>query len=260
MRWSAARRPPAIAHAASRGVAIAGGAVIVATALLFAVLLALVAGCGGSSKVNKTGGYTPNYAADILSAGGNLQHYETPVIKFAVTRGGNAVIDDIVKKGGMSWTSALNSQGYSIEYSTDNPQIQVECVSNADLQTAIIAAGHWAPSAIGLSYANVDPATGYIVSSVSMLDESIWNQIANGKNLAVHEIGHALGLGGHSKDKRDALYKDVPLAVYSEPTESDNNTMSGTYAGYFNQPAAPKAEGVAAAPATIQVVLAIDEK
>lgn len=214
-------------------------------------LLMQAGGCGGSDQVSPS--FQPNYVAYMIQHGGVLNHYGTRTITFGAVNA-SAEQKALIKKGGKLWTSALNSQGYQIQFTTaPNPQITVKVVSYNELMDFFTAHDLYAPYAIGVTYIDIDSASGYIVSSVSLVLETAWTELDVGDHLAGHELGHAL-CQGHSDNPADLMYATVPQRLSPEPTLRDNNTLAYVYSGI----AAAAPTKAQPSPGLMRVIVAVD--
>jgi hypothetical protein len=59
------------------------------------------------------------------------------------------------------------------------------------------------------------------------------------QSVAAHEFGHALGIGGHSVNPNDMMYRTYTSGVPLRITESDLNTLKTAYCNLFLQRSRP---------------------
>lgn len=208
------------------------------------LLLALVAaGCGsGASDLGAglpAGGqttdatlFTPNYADSVVLSTGQsrdsalLWWASFPVtIAFAndALSSGQSVQPQVKAAMGR-WQSALGSQ------------VSYTCVSGTNASIVVqFSQGKPTDQTLGTTNVTYNPHTRQLASAVVNLP--IWDGLTvdDGPNgllkTACHEMGHALGINGHSPYSADLMYYQGNANGY--PDQRDLNTVKTIYSGLF---------------------------
>lgn len=182
------------------------------------------AGCTSTS-------YAPNYYDAILTQGtpnvsGNFRYWTKTPLKIRFIRDSNWTqnLENIFMQGIAQWQAATGN-GIDIEV-TDNS-------SEDDIEIRYLPADELPGSAIGVTYATYDSETLEMASA--RID--IANDLeSNGASLTTssHELGHALGIGGHSPNDTDLMYFQENGTTTT--TARDLNTLKTVYCNVFPRP------------------------
>lgn len=196
-------------------------------ALTALVLLASLVGCGGGGG-SSTGGwviddslFTPNYVAAL---DGKLYHWNhlPMTAKFNLPDGWAATYGTVQNDAAGEWKSGIKM----IRVVAGFADVTVEFVEQSELG--------------GTTYGRT--SFSYNPSSGEMLDADIRIAISDSHGpiapidvqaLIAHELGHALGIGGHSPNKTDLMYTTHIFGVARPATALDINTAKTAYPSYF---------------------------
>ncbi len=204
-------------------------------AVCLAIPSALVIGCGGGGTTSSSNGggscslsaFLPNYAADI-DGGSDLRRWDRlPLTIFRKDLSGWSSQDTIAFNAGTNaWRSVSgNVVDFSIVSSETGANITVEFVDRNVVKD----------DAVGLT------TISFIGSRIIEATVQVANRNANGtprsqtelNKIVVHEIGHALGIGGHSSKNTDIMFAFVAPTSPNTPTISDWNTVRTAYCDEF---------------------------
>lgn len=175
-------------------------------------------GCGsfrGSAAPSAT--LTPNYLASVAPAAWPL----APVTEGRTTltyhfTGGNPVSQRLAQDGADLWNGVLRPYHVEVGRVGAGGLIPVSFVSRD-----FLGAG-----ALGRTEIEVNPS-GEIVTARVFLTDEILLPPTRRQALGTHEIGHALGIRGHSDNPLDIMHGTVP--VLDIITRRDANTMVSLY-------------------------------
>lgn len=201
--------------------------------LLLLAILALLAGCGGGTNTDgwviDATLFVPNYVADL---DGQLYHwtslpmtvhFELPS-DWAVIFGSDA---DLYKWAAAEWNGELEM--IRVLSSSSSADVSVIFVSQT-----VLGGTTW-----GRTSFHYYPSTGEMNDATIQI--ALWDRhgdpIASEDIQAIiaHELGHALGIGGHSPNYDDLMY---PTHTFGSPNFvglRDMNTIKTAYPSYFGR-------------------------
>ncbi|MBL8087614.1 MAG: matrixin family metalloprotease [Chthonomonas sp.] len=207
-----------------------------------AVCLALLTlGCGGggsgtgSSGGSTSGGscsptsYLPNYVSDI-SGGDSLFRWTTfPVRFFQIDAGTWSA------KESAAWTTAVNAW----EARSGNQITFLASVASAGANITI----EYKPVSFISGDAVGVTTIGYVGATLvsAKIEVATLDSGGNARNqtdltkIVMHELGHAIGIGGHSSLSTDLMYPFVVASTPTTPTVRDWNTVQTAYCGSFSR-------------------------
>ena len=212
-------------------------ALFVAFAALF---LLLCSGCGsGAGHITTT--FTPNYLDSIVTrrfpTGSTLTYAVVENNTIPLVR---ATSDRDVRLGAEMWKPAIAGRITLTEVDAGssaagkNPDIAIHLVSINELRAELTKRGSpsWSdPSIRAYTWHNADAdATGVLTHADVYQDAALILSPGDTKRFAGHEIGHALGIFGHSPHSEDLMHSEVPSPPHPVPTTRDLNTMASIYA------------------------------
>ena len=183
---------------------------------------AILSGCGASGTRDESGlsnAFTPNYLSDL---GGDVARWSNRSVTVSATAG----VEDISEAD----LQALVGEAASRWNSTDSG-VSVSVVSGGRGDVNLTFAPPDDPDLAGRvigvttrSYQSGSPVDRMLSADIKI--ESGQSEESR-RTVVAHELGHALGIGGHSAAAADLMY--AAPAIPGVPTEDDANTLKTIY-------------------------------
>lgn len=166
--------------------------------------------------------YAPNYAGSVI-----LYRWTLFPIRIYFTRDANysAARQALAIQGFNRWVTATNGNGPSYQF--------VNNKSDADVTVEFYKFTGGAGDELGKTILSYYEDSG-TMSSADMnlgITGSDYNDVLT----AAHEMGHTLGIRGHSQNRADLMYFTGNDTLSGTITPSDLNTLLTDYCGNFNK-------------------------
>lgn len=192
-------------------------------ALLFALVLA---GCGASTapsltRLPDTTRFVPNYLGELSAT----RQWGTQTLTISVPTA-------------LRSTFEASQAAWAAQYGT-LLVLSPTASTPADIQVDTVPAGSLWGDVVGLT--TVTYQGSRIISATIHLDASLSGESV--KQVLAHELGHALGVDGHSADPSDLMYprSHLPFRI----TPRDRNTLLSIYADWLPSSTRKKDDGSA---------------
>lgn len=218
------------------------------TAALLALLSAavLIAGCGGGSGGGSAAVvFTPNYISSL----NGLYHWASLPVK---------IYFDTPADWGSYYSSGLPSDAAS-SWNIPNAPAFFSVVSKAADATVVCSFVYdplpeWGSTAQAITYYAYYTDTKLLVPGKVSITCAIRDR--RGRVLSselmqaviAHELGHAMGIAGHSPNTDDLMYSQLQPGLFT-PQERDINTAKSAYYSYFSAQPGISSQPVSPGPA-----------
>jgi len=181
-------------------------------------LVTLMAGCGGSGeqRICSSDTFVPNYVRDLQ----HLLYWERFPVTVYFERDANY----------SDYYRTLALQGFDQWVEATGGVVRYQEVSNPD--GAQIRVSFKPDTRNGRAHYTYYPSSGRLVK-VRVEIGTQGNNPIDIRSVAAHEFGHALGIGGHSKNPEDMMFATYPTDVPLKISQSDLNTLKTAYCSYF---------------------------
>jgi hypothetical protein len=195
--------------------------------IVFFVALGLVS-CGGSGNTSQStggicgpGAFTPNYST---ASGLTLRRWaQLPITVFFTTNSvipnsGGITYEDLYRQGFQQWEDALGVNLWMEVNDSASAQLKVTTKFTAPQNT--------------LAITTVNFFRGETTLQGAVMTVNSWPAIANSDYTptAAHELGHALGIGGHSDSVADIMFFTGNRSGFL--TTPDLNTLRTAYCNF----------------------------
>ena len=196
--------------------------------LLVILVFVSMFGCGGSGGSSSNGGvcsatlYTPNYATAPGMTLRKWNHLPIKVFFQTTTPIGATTIEQHLRDGFNQWETALSRDLWT----------EIGTATGADLVVTVQAS---APQTT-LATTTVFFSSGSSIISSATMTVYTWPSLpeADYAPTGGHEMGHALGIGGHSNSNLDLMYFTGNLSGLL--TIPDLNTLRTCYCDFASNP------------------------
>lgn len=200
--------------------------------LVVICLLAVITGCGGgggSTATVDTQLFTPNYISSLNV----LLHWNHLPMRVAFNVPSNAATfgwsPNIYADAANEWNQP-GKQPLTTVVPYGNPaDVVVQFVDRSNFSGG--------SNATGLTNVTYNPRSLQIsTASIEITPQSPFGGYLSNNDAQVtiaHEIGHALGIQGHSPNPGDLMYSTFHMGTFYSPTTEDFNTIMSAYPNYF---------------------------
>ena len=218
---------------------ISRATVLVAAILAMFFACPLLSGCGGGTGMTSSASgsgaitlptptlaattpspalYSPNYRSSLTT----LRHWGKSLLKVAYTPPSTDPTG--------SHTTAVVTQAINAWNSQVSGSVRLQLVTsgdNPDITIGFVAKGTFGPSIIGLTNVTYSKSTQLMQTASTQIDQGVGDEYL--ADVIAHELGHAMGIDGHSPDPKDLMFATAhdPWTV----TVSDRNTLLLAYNG-----------------------------
>lgn len=190
---------------------------------------------GGSPQSTISGGATAvaNYLNDVGGARlGRWPASRMPlkvcIIPAANVKGYQPAFDQCLIKCFQDWGNASGGK-ISFKGVSDQKAADIVCTWTSDTSKFMNSAEAGETTVYG-STAGIQHATMLILTVPHPMSPTLPLSENRLRWICLHEIGHALGLGGHTKNPQDIMFFSTPLAeVWKELTPRDSATVQALY-------------------------------
>jgi predicted Zn-dependent protease len=192
------------------------------------LIMIVVAGCGGGGGSNPNNNL-PGYVSSCLVDGNVVRWTHMPIDVYfdttTVPSNWTSADQDRFIDAMNEWTVASGSQITFRTITTQHtPCISVKWVQDSPMGHTEAAGVARFQTVSGTNYFDVV----YIEIGTSHYQSGIPYTNSQMKTISLHELGHAIGLWGHSDDPGDIMYGEGGIAVTSISTR-DASTLAGLY-------------------------------
>ncbi len=195
-----------------------------------------------------TGSFVPNYRAELIAA----RRWDKSVLTVGFTAPVNA--DGTVRNVGPLVQQAIDLWNNKVG---QNIRFQLTNAPDADIQVRWVSSGSLPSDAIGRTEVRFRNADQVLISALVSVEQSLPDSFQ--VQVLGHELGHSLGIEGHSTVSSDLMFANAHLPA--QITTRDQNTVLQAYTTEANrsvQPAGSDA-GISAATSAVQYVCGPDE-
>lgn len=150
------------------------------------------------------------------------------IVPAASVKGYQPAFDQCLIKCFQDWG---NSSGGKVSFKgvSDQQAADIVCTWTSDTSKFMNSAEAGETTVYG-STAGIQHVTMQILTVPHPMSQSIPLTENRLRWICLHEIGHALGLGGHTKNPQDIMFFTTPMAdVWKELTPRDCNTVQALY-------------------------------
>lgn len=189
---------------------------------------------GGPPQGTGVSGNAPsNYLSDVGGARlGRWPASRMPlkvcIIPAANVKGYQPAFDQCLIKCFQDWGNASGGK-ISFKGVSDQKTADIVCTWTSDTSKFMNSAEAGETTVYG-SQAGIQHATMLILTVPHPMSPTIPLSENRLRWICLHEIGHALGLGGHTKNPQDIMFFTTPMAeVWKELTPRDSNTIQALY-------------------------------
>ncbi|MES2463316.1 MAG: matrixin family metalloprotease [Armatimonadota bacterium] len=163
-----------------------------------------------------TRSFVPNYRTELVAA----RRWDKPVVTVGFTapvdaNGAARNVGPLVQQAIDLWNRKIDS---SIRFQLTN-------ADDADVKVRWVVAGTLPSDAIGRTEVRFRNADQVLVSAAVAIEQSLPDNFQ--VQVIAHELGHSLGIEGHSANNSDVMFTNAHLPV--EITTRDQNTILQAY-------------------------------
>lgn len=210
-------------------------------ALLLLVTLVGCGGGGGSSSSTippaDTTLFTPNYVASLDSG---VFHWDHLPVKFGFILPNNwATLYPTDQSLDVDAANEWNRPSLQVLTSVVDP-------SQADVKVTFVSQSQLGGSTEGITHFTFDGTGRMLTASIQValdIPGGGFMPAGDAQTIIAHEIGHALGIGGHSPNSDDLMFPVHTFGTFVTPSVRDFNTIMTSYPTFFGKGIRGPAQG-----------------